>query len=114
MKFLAATIAVALIALPVAVKSQVLTFAAYDSTDCSGGIQEEWSGAGDGDHLGNFGAPRESFSIVQTDYECYLVIYEGLDQEGGSVTIWNDYPGVGECTWTNPDNGYFSFSIDCN
>ncbi|KZP01075.1 hypothetical protein CALVIDRAFT_532693 [Calocera viscosa TUFC12733] len=31
MKFLAATLAVALVALPIAVKGQVLTFAAYDS-----------------------------------------------------------------------------------
>ncbi|KZP01065.1 hypothetical protein CALVIDRAFT_524212 [Calocera viscosa TUFC12733] len=121
MKFLAATLAVALVALPIAVKGQVLTFAAYNYEGCSGGIQEEWEGSGGGDHWGNFGAPRYSFSI---NHECDLTIWEGLNQGGGSVTMWRDEPGDGTCSWTSPDNarsfypadvslGYWSFSINC-
>ncbi|KZP01074.1 hypothetical protein CALVIDRAFT_122617 [Calocera viscosa TUFC12733] len=114
MKFLAATLAVALVALPIAVKGQVLTFTTFNSDDCSGNAQEEENGSGPGDHLGNFGAPRYSFQIVQTDYQCDLTIYQGLDQGGESVTLWQDTPGDGTCSYTSPDDGYFSFSINCN
>ncbi|EJU00689.1 hypothetical protein DACRYDRAFT_108756 [Dacryopinax primogenitus] len=118
--YFAAILATVLVALPVAVKSQVLTFYAYPQTSMfrhlfiMGGEQEEWQGAGPGRHVGNFEAPRYSFSICQTDHRCYLEIYEGLNQGGGSVQLWGDQPGDGTCSWTSPDYGYWSLSINCN
>ncbi|EJU00667.1 hypothetical protein DACRYDRAFT_16637 [Dacryopinax primogenitus] len=110
MMLLAASLAAVLLALPRAAKAGLLEFSAYNLVECDGAVEAE----GLGNHIGNFETYRYSFGLLSTDYNCEMYVYTGLDQTGEYDLLWPYGEPVDECTWTDPDNGYLSFSIYCD
>ncbi|KZT53472.1 hypothetical protein CALCODRAFT_486305 [Calocera cornea HHB12733] len=117
MKFFATSLALILVALPRAVKSQTFTFLAYDEigecprAECNG-VTTGWGTTELGRTAGNFPELMYSFQLHVTSPGCQLIMHEEGVGIGQGYPLLTSESEVGACQWGY--TGYRGFEASCN